>query len=88
MVKSVLPVYTDTSARQNYIGAEAAAFQNLMLPLFNLKGPGEIVKQQILTYSPQIFVTKAVVPTGIAGIAAGQIWGPNLSVNNEGGILQ
>ncbi len=84
--------YTDTSRSQNYIGSEAVAFTRRMLPLYEWKGPGEVVRKQALCTAPQVYVTQTVVPTGIAGIAAGQIWNgglmdstlnPNLS--GEGG---
>ena len=75
--------WRDTSAKQNFIGAEAAAFTTLMLPLQKLKGPGEVVKKQLMTYAPQVYVTQSVVPTGIAGIQAGQSWQAGLLDNAD-----
>ncbi len=66
--------WRDTSPQQNYIGAEAAAFETLMLPLLEWKGPGEVVAKQLLCTAPQVYVAHSVVPTGIAGIGAGQGW--------------
>lgn len=66
--------WTDTSRNQNYIGAEALAFTDQMLPLYEWKGPGEVVARQLLCTAPQVYVTHQVKPTGIAGIAAGQSW--------------
>lgn len=54
-------------------GAEAFAFTSEMLPLQDWKGPGEIVRSQLYLTAPQVYVSQQVVPTGIAGIAAGQI---------------
>lgn len=85
--------YVDTSANQNYIGAEAMAFAQQMLPTYEWKGPGEVVQKQIIATAPQVFVTHSVVPTGIAGIAAGQIWNgqlidnPNTGDNLSGEIV-
>ena len=78
---SVLTGYVDTSSRQNFIGAEACAFNRAMLPLVEWKGPGEVVRKQLFCTAPQVFVTQAVIPTGIAGIAAGQIWNGQLIDN-------
>ncbi|MDE2019923.1 MAG: hypothetical protein KGJ13_06295 [Patescibacteria group bacterium] len=85
--------YVDTSPNQNYIGAEAAAFSKQMLPLLEWKGPGEVVDRQLICTAPQVYVTQQVVPTGIAGIAAGQIWNgglvdnPNTNSNLSGEIV-
>lgn len=73
--------WIDTQGRQNYIGAEAQAFAEQMLPIYEWKGPGEVVLKQLIQTAPQVYVTHSVVPTGIAGIAAGQIWQGEL-VNN------
>lgn len=81
--------YIDTSARQNYIGAEAQAFAKQSLPLYEWKGPGEVVRHQLIATAPQVAVTQTPVPTGIAGIAAGQIWNGQLIDNpNNGDTLQ
>lgn len=90
---SAVASYKDTSSRQNFIGAEAAAFQTLMLPVELVKGPGEVVWKQTINTAPQVYVTQSVVPTGIAGIASGQIWNgglidnPNVSDNLSGEIV-
>lgn len=73
--------YRDTSSRQNYIGAEAMAFDRRLLPYYLDKGPGEIVLKQLYAGAPQVYVAQAVVPTGIAGIAAGQIWNGTMTDN-------
>ena len=73
--------YVDTSYRQNYIGAEAAAFTTQMLPLTEWKGPGEVVLKQLIATAPQVYVTQQVIPTGLAGIAAGQVWNGGLTDN-------
>lgn len=73
--------YRDTSADQNYIGAEAMAFDRRILPYYLDKGPGEIVLKQLMAGAPQVYVTQSVVPTGIAGIAAGQIWNGEMTDN-------
>lgn len=78
---SAVTSYRDTSRRQNYIGAEAFAFDRQMLPYFLDKGPGEIVRHQLFAGAAQVFVTQSVVPTGIAGIAAGQVWNGQLVDN-------
>lgn len=70
--------YIDTSDKQNYIGAGAAAYERQMLPLYALKGRGEVVMQQLISYAPQVYVQQVVKPTGIAGIGAGQIWNGGL----------
>ncbi|MDE2019971.1 MAG: hypothetical protein KGJ13_06535 [Patescibacteria group bacterium] len=85
--------YRNTQYNQNYIGAEAMAFDVLQLPLELLKGPGEIVWRQLEGTAPQVYVTQQVVPTGIAGIASGQLWEAGLQDNpyangqNPGTIL-
>jgi hypothetical protein len=66
--------WADTSGNQNYIGAEALAFTDQMLPLYEWKGPGEVVARQLLCTAPQVYVQHVVKPTGLAGIAAGQGW--------------
>lgn len=89
MAKFILPSYVDTSRNQNYIGAEAAAYQNLNLPIYEWKGPGEVVQRQLIATAPQFFQAQQVVPTGLAGIAAGQIWNGGLIDNpNNGDTLQ
>jgi hypothetical protein len=77
----------DTSEHQNYIGAMAVALENQMLPIYALKGPGEVVLQQLITYAPPLYVQQVVKPTGIAGIGAGQIWNGGLQDNSEGTIV-
>lgn len=77
--------YEDTSQRQNYIGAEAYAFDTQMLPILEWKGPGEIVRKQLIQTAPQVFVTQQVIPTGIAGIATGQVWNGVLADNANAG---
>lgn len=71
---SAVASYTDTSSRQNYIGAEAYAFQTLMLPLQEWKGPGEVVLRQMMMGAPPVVVQQTPIITGIPGIAAGQSW--------------
>lgn len=78
----------DTSNNQNYIGAGAVALENQMLPLYALKGPGEVVLHQLITYAPQLYVQQVVKPTGIAGIGAGQIWNGGLQDNSNGQIVE
>ena len=73
--------YRDTSANQNFIGAEAMAFERQMLPLYEWKGPGEVVYKQLIAGQQQVYVQQTVVPTGIAGIGAGQIWNGGLVDN-------
>lgn len=75
---SAVTSYRDQSARQNYIGAEAMAYDRAMLPYYLDKGPGEIVRGQLLAGAPQVYVAHTPVPTGIAGIASGQIWNGEL----------
>jgi hypothetical protein len=86
---SALVSYEDTSGRQNYIGAEAAAYDKQMLPILEWKGPGEVVMKQLIQTAPQVFVTQSVVPTGIAGIQTGQMWNGGMADNpNAGDTLQ
>lgn len=73
--------WIDTSPRQNYIGAEASAFAEQMLPHYTAKGPGEVVLRQLIATAPQVQVMQQVVPTGIAGIGTGQIWNGGLAQN-------
>lgn len=82
--------WVNTSARQNYIGAEAQAFAKQMLPTYEWKGPGEVVRKQLISTAPQVYVTQSVVPTGIAGIAAGQVWNGQLidNPNTNSGLQQ
>lgn len=77
----------DTSENQNYIGAEAVALESEMLPLYALKGPGEVVLHQLMNLVPPVYVQQVVVPTGIAGIGAGQIWNGGLQDNTQGQIV-
>lgn len=60
-------------------GAEAAAFIKQSLPIQEWDGSGEPTLYQILAQTAPVYVTQMVVPTGIAGIAAGQIYNPQLS---------
>lgn len=78
---SAVASYRDTQPNQNYIGAEAMAYETEMLPPYMWKGPGEIVQRQLINTAPQVYVTQSVVPTGIAGIAAGQVWNGQLIDN-------
>ncbi len=73
--------WQNTTGNQPTPGAEAYAFSTEMLPLQDWKGPGEIVRQQFMFTSPQVFVPQSVIPTGIAGIAAGQVAMPQLMDN-------
>ena len=74
--------WINTTGRQPTPGAEAFAFAKQMLPLYDWKGPGEIVQEQLSAYGgPQVFVPQSVVPTGIAGIQAGQIFLAQLTAN-------
>lgn len=77
--------YVDTQRQQNYIGAEAMAFAKQQLPLLDWKGPGEVVVHQLIQTAPQVYVAHTPVPTGIAGIGAGQIWNGQLIDNPNGG---
>lgn len=79
--------YTDTSRNQNYIGAEALAFSEQQLPYYMWKGPGEVVLRQAIQTAPQVYVTHTPVPTGIAGIAAGQMWNGQLYDPSSGAIV-
>lgn len=78
---TALTSYRDTSRNQNYIGAEAMAYDKQMLPLYEWKGPGEVVQQQLIAMEPPVFQAQQVIPTGLAGIGTGQIWNGGL-VNN------
>lgn len=77
--------YRDTQSNQNYIGAEAMAFDREMLPVNMWKGPGEVVRKQLIQTAPQVFVQHTPVPTGIPGIQSGQIWNGSMSDNPNGG---
>lgn len=77
--------YIDTTARQPAPGAEAFAFAQLMLPLLDWKGPGDIVQRNMQIQSRQLYVTQQVVPTGVAGIAAGQTFAGNLTAQDLSG---
>jgi hypothetical protein len=79
--------WDNTASRQNYIGAEAAAFTEQMLPIDMTKGPGEVVLRQLIATAPQVQVLQQVVPTGIAGIGSGQIWNGGLIDNGQGKIV-
>lgn len=65
--------WVNTTGKQPTPGAEAIAFQTEMLPLQDWKGPGEVVLTQYRAYAPQVYVPQSTIPTGIAGIQAGQI---------------
>lgn len=65
--------WKNTTGQQPTPGAEAFAFSKEMLPLYDWKGPGEIVLQQFNAFAPQVFVPQSVLPTGIAGIQAGTV---------------
>lgn len=78
---SALTSYRDTGPDQNYIGARAMAYERQMLPLYEWKGPGEVVTQQLIAMTPPVFQNKQIIPTGIAGIGAGQIWNGTLANN-------
>lgn len=71
-------LYLNQTGKQPTPGAEAYAFAMQQLPLLDWKGPGDIVQRNFQITSPQLYVTKSVRPTGIAGIAAGQIYAGNL----------
>lgn len=62
-------------------GAEAFAYAKQMLPLYEWKGPGEVVQKQLHATAPQSYQLQQVIPTGIAGIGAGQIWNGGLTDN-------
>lgn len=70
--------YIDTTGRQPTPGAEAYAFAQQMLPLQDWKGTGDLVQRNMQITSPQLYVTQSTLPTGIAGIGAGQIFNGNL----------
>lgn len=55
------------------------AFAQQMLPLQDWKGTGDLVQRNMQITSPQLYVTQSVLPTGIAGIAAGQVFNGNLT---------
>lgn len=78
---SALTPYIDQSSRQNFIGAEAMAFEAQHLPYYLDKGPGEIVRGQLMAGAAQVMIAQTPLPTGIAGIAAGQIWNGGLVDN-------
>lgn len=78
---SAITSYRDTSKNQNYIGAEAQAFDRRILPYYLDKGPGEIVLKQLMAGAPQVYVQQTPIPTGLAGIQAGQIWNGGMSDN-------
>jgi len=82
---TALTGYVDTSSNQNYIGAEAAAFDRQMLPILEWKGPGEVVQRQLFAGAPPVYVQQVVKPTGIAGIVSGQIWNGGLQDNGNNG---
>lgn len=84
---SAMVSYQPTQGNQNFIGAEAAAYDKQMLPIIDWKGPGEVVLFQMQNTPPQVFVTQSVVPTGIAGIAAGQIWNGGMIDNTDNGKI-
>jgi hypothetical protein len=65
--------WLNTTGKQPTPGAEAFAFSTIMLPLQDWKGPGEIVRKQLYLTAPQVYVNQMVIPTGIAGITAGQV---------------
>lgn len=65
-------------------GAEAFAFNDFMLPINEWKGPGEVVRQQLMLTAPQVYQTQTPLPTGIAGIQAGQIALAQLMDNGAG----
>jgi hypothetical protein len=66
--------WVDTTNHQPTPGAEAFAFNSEMLPLQDWKGNGEIVRRQLYLTAPQVYQMQNVIPTGLAGIAAGQIY--------------
>lgn len=84
---SALTEYVDTSENQNFIGANAAAYERQMLPILEWKGPGEVVQRQLMAGAPPVVVQQVVKPTGIAGIAAGQIWNGGLQDNTNGPVV-
>lgn len=65
--------WINTTYQQPTAGAEVMAFASEMLPLYDWKGPGEIVRRQFSIIAPQVYQAQQVIPTGLAGIAAGQI---------------
>lgn len=72
-------VWADTTDNQPNPGAEAAAFIKQMLPLYEWDGPGEPFLIQLRAQNAPVYVSHMVIPTGIAGIVAGQIYNPQLS---------
>lgn len=64
--------WLNTQRQQPTAGFEVMAFSSLMLPLQDWKGPGEIVQRQLYLTAPAVYQAHVVVPTGIAGITAGQ----------------
>ena len=77
--------FIDTTQRQPTPGAEAFAFAQLMLPLLDWKGPGDIVQRNMQITSKQLYVAQSVTPTGLAGIAAGQTFAGNLQMQDLSG---
>lgn len=73
--------WLNTAGQQPTAGFEVMAFSSLMLPLQDWKGPGEIVQKQLYLTAPAVFQAQVVVPTGIAGIAAGQAISVGLNDN-------
>lgn len=71
--------YIDTTENQPNPGAEAAAFNSLMLPIVEWDGSGEPFMYQLYGTFPEVYVNQMVVPTGIAGIQAGQVDADNLN---------
>jgi hypothetical protein len=65
--------WTDTTDNQPEPGAEAFAFSSYMLPIQEWIGPGEPVMYQLMAYSRPYYIPQMIIPTGIAGILAGQI---------------
>ncbi len=66
-------VWINRTNKQPTPGAEAYAFAKQELPLYEWKGPGEIVRGQFQAFVAPSYVPQSVVPTGIAGIQAGQM---------------
>lgn len=65
--------WVDTTDNQPEPGAEAFAFTSYMLPIIEWDGPGEPVMYQLQAFSKPYYVPQMTIPTGLAGILAGQI---------------
>lgn len=84
---SAVAGYVNTAPNQNYIGADAQAYDRQMLPLFMIKGRGEVIQRQLIQTAPQVYVQQTPITTGIPGIAAGQVWNGALTNSGDQGPI-